>query len=156
MFYKMINHDKTIISISNLFKESAYHINIFYVQITIISIYICHICKITFQFNNKLHQHVQSIHRKFKTQQPVQTILSLESEFKLMTISVSDAQIRIYIINIIKLNAADIIDKSECNFHNWHYMTMFFQFSSKFNEDFVESVCLNTECIMLLINQDFF
>ena len=60
--------------------------------------------------------------------------------------------INIYVINIVKLNTINIINKSECSFHSWHYITIFFQFSV---EDFIKSVCLNTNCIMLLIDWVF-
>ena len=72
-----------------------------------------------------------------------------------MIISVLDAQIRVYAINIVELNTTDVIDKSGCSFHNWHYMMMFFQFSSRFNKDFIESVCFDMRCIMSLIDWNF-
>lgn len=116
----------------------------FYAQI--ITAYVCYMCKITFTLNNKLHQHIHFIHRKFKVKKSVSTILSSEPESKLNYIDV-------YVItDIIKLNTINIINESDCSFCNWHYITIFFQFSVK---DFIKSVCLNTDCIMSLMNRIF-
>ena len=59
----------------------------------------------------------------------------------------------VHTVNIIKLNVINHINEPDCNFWNWYYITIFFQFRS--DEDFIESVCLNIRCIMLLINRKF-
>ena len=54
---KQAYHDDIITSISSLNSELIYHVNTFHMY-TVINIYSCCLCKMTFEFNNKLHQHI--------------------------------------------------------------------------------------------------
>lgn len=45
------------------------------------------------------------------------------------------------------------INESDCEFCNWHYMTIFFHFT--LSNDLIEMICFNSECIMSLINRHF-
>ena len=62
--------------------------------------------------------------------------------------------VNVYVIDIIKLNTINVIDKSGCDFHNWYYMMIFFEFRVS-TEDSFKSICLDTKCIMSLINRVF-
>ena len=53
---------------------------------------------------------------------------------------------------IVESDAVNIINKSDCSFCNWHYITIFFHFKIEY---LTETVCLNTECTMSLIDQKF-
>ena len=103
----------------------------------------------TLSSNNKFHQHVHSMHSKIKTKWSVSIILSSKPKSK-TTLNHVD----VYAAEIIKSDAVNIIDKSECSFHNWHYITLIFWFETS-GEGFIKTVCLNTECTMSLIDRKF-
>ena len=48
------NNITVIVTSSDLFEQSTYYINIFYMYM-IINVYLCHLCKTAFELNNKLH-----------------------------------------------------------------------------------------------------
>ena len=60
----------------------------------------------------------------------------------------------IYVIDIVKSDTINVINKSGCDFHNWYYIMIFFEFRAS-TEDFFKSVCLDIKCIMSLINRVF-
>ena len=84
-------------------------------------------------------------------------ILSINSEFKISSIKITlnYVNIDVYTVDIVKSDTINIIDESDCSFHNWHYMTIFFQFSSQTDKNFIKLICLNTECIMSLVDKKF-
>lgn len=126
-------------SASDASEESAYHIDIFYV--CTVNTYSCCMCQTAFKSNNKLHQHVHTTHTNKKKAVILDTdavkFLSLLSEFN---------------FNIVKSDAFNCIDELRCRFQNWHYITLAVQFMFS---DFTEMICLDTDCIMSLINREF-
>ena len=149
---KQAHHDDIVIFISSSDSELIYHVNTFHMY-TMINVYSCCLCKMTFRFNNKLHQHIWFIHSKIKIRK-----LLLNSEFKFKSILVfrlTVIHVNAYymMINIVKSDTINIVDKSGCEFHNWHYIMIFFQF--KPHKSFTKSMCLNIECTMSLIDKQF-
>ena len=63
---KQINHDHsdTVMFNLKLSEKLTYHVDIFYFYVTVNN-YACCIYKTIFSSNNKLHQHVCSMHSKF-------------------------------------------------------------------------------------------
>ena len=77
-----------------------------------INIYSCHLCKTTFESNNKLHQHIQTTHDKIKKVKLI--ILSMKSELKLVTVttlSSSSAE-----VIVVESDALNIVEEAECEF----------------------------------------
>ena len=149
---KQAHHDDIVIFTSLLNSESIYHVNTFHMY-TMINAYSCCLCKIAFRFNNKLYQHIQFIHSKIKIRK---LFLNSESELKLILVSkltIIHVDAYYMIIDIVELDTINIVNESGCEFYNWHYMMIFFQF--KFHEGFIESVCLNIKCTMSLIDKQF-
>ena len=131
--------------LSDLSEQSIYHIDIFY-MCTVINIYLCCLCKTAFGSNNKLHQYIQITHSKIKKVKLA--TLSLKLKLKLTAVTL----FRSLSANIVESNTSDTVEEAGCGFWNWHYMTISFQFSI---EDFIKSACLNTGCIMSLIDHQF-
>ena len=131
--------------LSDLFKQLIYHIDIFYMCMTI-KVYLCCLCKMTFELNNKLHQYVWTIHDKIKKIKLI--ILNSELKFKLVAVTL----FRSLLVNIVELNASDTVEEAECRFQNWHYIIISFQFNI---EDFIKFICLDTDCTMSLIDHQF-
>ena len=77
-------------------------------------------CKTIFNFNNKLHQHIYLIYERFKTKTLIVIILNTDFELKISSTetTLNYVNIDIYTIDIVKSDTTDIIDKSDCNFHN--------------------------------------
>ena len=78
-------------------------------------------------------------------------ISSLHNTVNLILIYTVD----LYFINIVESNITDHFNKSDCSFCNWYYMTVFFKFIFSLAKDFTKMTCLNTKCIMLLIDKKF-
>ena len=141
------NHNDITVLImsSDLFEKSVYYINTFY-MCTTINTYSCCLCKTVFKLNNKLHHYIYIIYSKIKKIKLI--ILSSKFEFKLIAVTLFS----LLSVNIVELNIFNTVSENECEFQNWHYITIFFQFSVK---DFIKSACLNTECIMFLVDKQF-
>ena len=115
--------------------------------------------QINISINNKLHQHIWLTHDKTKAKirkfSSIITSINLKLKTTLMfIIQTMMINADVYAVNIVESDTINLIKKSDCDFHNWHYITIIFQFSAS-AEDFTEFVCLNTEYIMSLINREF-
>ena len=71
-----------------------------------------------FEFNNKLHQHIQFIHSKIKIRK---LFLNLESELKSISVfrlTIIHVDVYYMMINIVESDTINIVNKSECEFCN--------------------------------------
>ena len=144
---KQTNHDDTavLITSSDSSEESVYHIDTFHMHM-IINAYSCHLYKTAFKLNNKLHCYVHTIHSKIKRIKL--TVLSPKSELKLAVVTSFSS----LSVNVVESDTFNTVGENECEFQNWHYMMIFFQFSVKGS---TKSACLNTECTMFLVDRQF-
>ena len=99
---------------------------------------LCHICHSEFLLNNHLHKHIQKDCTKAKLMKTTSVLMKITSMMKARSI-------------YIKFTVIEAIH-NDYEFWEWWYITVKAQLTH--NRE-ISSVYLNTECTMILINQQF-
>ena len=120
-------------------------------HVTEVKIHLCQYCHKSYTFNNQLHRHIckKCIKVHHSTKMRIQpnadhlTMIKTQLNVKIAVI----ADVLLYIKSIFITNHAE-----EYDFRKWQYTTIDVQLSQDVSNN---SICLDTDCIMTLINWDF-
>ena len=102
------------------------------------------ICHQSFLLNNQLHKHLQTNYSHNKIADKAVTLKLMLLYLKLI-ISKSSIYIRFTVTNVFSLN--------DYKFWNWHYVMINAKLLFSATTD--QFICLNTDCIMILIDRQF-
>ena len=93
----------------DLSEKSVYHIDTFYMCMTI-DTYSCCLYKTAFKSNNKLHHHICIIHNKIKKIKLI--ILNSKSELKLTVVTLFNS----LSVNVVESDTFNTVDENRCEF----------------------------------------
>ena len=143
------NKNKITLQINNQQNKNSININ----HITELFKLKCWTCHQFFQFNNKLHKYLWSDCHYYLMKTTL-NLSKITNQLMIKTLSVSVQQ-TLTLLNLfiyVKFIITNQFNSDEYRFQDWHYITAEARLSSTIIN---QSICLDTECIMTLIDRTF-